>query len=179
MISNICRRSFTTGVTLLGKRTRLDYSKVPTFTEADLEEKFIKGWGPGGQAVNKTTNAVFLKHIPTGIWIKCQDGRSLDRNRKIARTLLTTKLDNEINGEDSVENQEKVLTSFKKELNKEKTRLKYQLRRELKEAEKGAEEEKVGDVEEKVGEDEKEKGKEKDGLAARNDEPNNKENDTK
>jgi len=173
MISNICRRSFTTGVTLLGKRTRLDYSKVPTFTEADLEEKFIKGWGPGGQAVNKTTNAVFLKHIPTGIWIKCQDGRSLDRNRKIARTLLTTKLDNEINGEDSVENQEKVLTSFKKELNKEKTRLKYQLRRELKEAEK------VGDVEEKVGEDEKEKGKEKDGLGARNDEPNNKENDTK
>lgn len=53
------------------------------------------------------------------------------------------------------------------------------MRRELKEAEKGAEEEKVGDVEEKVGEDEKEKGKEKDGLAARNDEPNNKENDTK
>ena len=34
--------------------------------EKDLYEDFVFGSGPGGQAVNKTRNAVFLKHIPTG-----------------------------------------------------------------------------------------------------------------
>ena len=40
---------------------------VPTLEERDLEEKFQTGGGPGGQAINKTANAVFLKHTPTGI----------------------------------------------------------------------------------------------------------------
>jgi peptide chain release factor len=43
---------------------------VPRLDPADLEEKFVRGSGPGGQAVNKTTNAVFLKHIPTGVYAK-------------------------------------------------------------------------------------------------------------
>ena len=34
--------------------------------EEDLVEKFITGWGPGGQAVAKTHNACYLKHVPTG-----------------------------------------------------------------------------------------------------------------
>jgi len=38
--------------------------------ESDLEERFVKGGGPGGQAVNKTNNAVWVRHLPTGIQIK-------------------------------------------------------------------------------------------------------------
>lgn len=38
--------------------------------ESDLEEKFIKGFGPGGQSVNKSSNCVQLKHLPTGIIVK-------------------------------------------------------------------------------------------------------------
>ena len=38
--------------------------------ENDIEESFIKGSGPGGQSVNKTSNCVQLKHLPTGIVVK-------------------------------------------------------------------------------------------------------------
>lgn len=44
----------------------LDLSRVPELAEADLEEQFVRGSGPGGQATNKTSNAVVLKHLPTG-----------------------------------------------------------------------------------------------------------------
>ena len=36
----------------------------------DLEEQFVKGGGPGGQSINKTSNCVVLKHKPTGIVVK-------------------------------------------------------------------------------------------------------------
>lgn len=39
-------------------------------TEAELEEQFVRGDGPGGQATNKTNNCVVLKHIPSGIVVK-------------------------------------------------------------------------------------------------------------
>ena len=38
--------------------------------ESEIEESFIKGSGPGGQSVNKSSNCVQLKHLPTGIIIK-------------------------------------------------------------------------------------------------------------
>lgn len=38
-------------------------------TEEEMEESFIKGWGKGGQKVNKSSNCVHLKHKPTGIII--------------------------------------------------------------------------------------------------------------
>jgi protein subunit release factor B len=44
----------------------LDYSRVPKLKEEELDEQFIKGSGPGGQAVNKTNNCVLLLHKPTG-----------------------------------------------------------------------------------------------------------------
>lgn len=108
---------------------RIDRRKLPKISEDDLEEKFVKGWGPGGQSVNKTTNAVFLKHLPTGIWIKCHESRSLENNRKLARKLLVEKLDNHLNGEESQENLEKRLESQRRENKKEKTRLKYEAKR--------------------------------------------------
>lgn len=39
-------------------------------TEAELEEQFVRGDGPGGQATNKTSNCVVLKHVPSGIVVK-------------------------------------------------------------------------------------------------------------
>jgi protein subunit release factor B len=38
--------------------------------ESELEEKFVKGFGKGGQKVNKTSNCVKLKHLPSGITVK-------------------------------------------------------------------------------------------------------------
>jgi protein subunit release factor B len=44
--------------------------------EEDLLEKFILGSGSGGQKVNKTSSCVYLKHLPSGIEVKCQKDRS-------------------------------------------------------------------------------------------------------
>ena len=101
---------------------------VPRLLEDELEERYTKGSGPGGQNVNKMTNAVFLKHLPTGLWVKCHQQRSLEQNRRIARKLLVTKLDNFVNGEDSIENQEKIQAREKLEKKKERTKAKYAAR---------------------------------------------------
>ncbi|XP_078277540.1 mitochondrial translation release factor in rescue [Rhinoraja longicauda] len=61
--------------------------------EDDLEEQFVRGHGPGGQATNKTNNCVVLKHVPSRIVVKCHQTRSVDQNRKIARSILQEKLD--------------------------------------------------------------------------------------
>ena len=61
--------------------------------DKDLVEKFIKGTGPGGQKINKTASAVFLQHVPSGVEVKCQDGRSLTQNREIARQRLCEALE--------------------------------------------------------------------------------------
>ncbi|KAI4127003.1 MAG: hypothetical protein LQ347_004771 [Umbilicaria vellea] len=64
-----------------------------TFDDKDLEERFLKGSGPGGQKINKTSSAVQLKHLPSGVVVKCQNTRSQRQNRKIARRLLADKLE--------------------------------------------------------------------------------------
>lgn len=56
--------------------------------EQDLEESFVRGSGHGGQKVNKTNNCVYLKHIPTGIAVKCHIDRSREINRFLARREL-------------------------------------------------------------------------------------------
>lgn len=63
--------------------------------ETDLEEKFILGSGHGGQKVNKTASCVFLKHLPSGLTIKCQTSRFRDDNRYQARKQLCDKLEQE------------------------------------------------------------------------------------
>ncbi|EDV22657.1 uncharacterized protein TRIADDRAFT_28629 [Trichoplax adhaerens] len=65
-------------------------SQIPT---KDIEESFVKGSGPGGQKVNKSSNCVILKHKPTGIVIKCHQSRSQYHNRIIARQLLKDKIE--------------------------------------------------------------------------------------
>lgn len=62
-------------------------------SEADLEEKFVLGSGPGGQKVNKSHTTVYLKHRNTGFEVKCQETRSQSMNRFLARRLLVEKLE--------------------------------------------------------------------------------------
>ncbi|XP_058230926.1 mitochondrial translation release factor in rescue [Hemibagrus wyckioides] len=66
---------------------------LPVLNEEDLEEQFVRGSGPGGQATNKTSNCVVLKHLPTGVVVKCHETRSVELNRKRAREILQEKLD--------------------------------------------------------------------------------------
>ena len=60
--------------------------------EEDLIEKFILGSGSGGQKINKTSSCVYLKHLPTGIEVKCQRDRSREMNRYLARRELYEKI---------------------------------------------------------------------------------------
>jgi len=66
--------------------------------EADLEEHFVLGSGPGGQKVNKTASTVSLKHLPTGTVVKCGKMRSREANRWLARRQLADKLLEKIDG---------------------------------------------------------------------------------
>lgn len=65
--------------------------------EEDLIEKFILGSGSGGQKINKTSSCVYLKHVPTGIEVKCQRDRSRELNRYYARQELCDQFEEQIN----------------------------------------------------------------------------------
>ena len=65
--------------------------------EEDLIEKFILGSGSGGQKINKTSSCVYLKHLPTGLEVKCQKDRSRELNRYYARLELCDQIDEKIN----------------------------------------------------------------------------------
>ncbi|MFA5089836.1 MAG: peptide chain release factor-like protein [Candidatus Omnitrophota bacterium] len=61
--------------------------------EEDIVEKFIRSSGPGGQNANKTSTCVYLKHLPTGIEVKCQSQRFQGENRYLARRILVKKIE--------------------------------------------------------------------------------------
>ncbi len=69
--------------------------------EGDLVEKFILGSGSGGQKINKTSSCVYLKHVPSGIEIKCQRERSRELNRYYARRELCDRIEEKIENKKS------------------------------------------------------------------------------
>ncbi len=71
--------------------------------EKDIKESFVRSGKKGGQHVNKTSTCVYLKHIPTGIEVKCQEERSQSLNRYKARVILVKKIDQLVKGKESEE----------------------------------------------------------------------------
>lgn len=69
--------------------------------EADIDERFVRAQGRGGQKVNKTSSCVHIRHEPSGIEVKCQETRSREANRFFARRVLADKFEDRVLGRDS------------------------------------------------------------------------------
>jgi protein subunit release factor B len=69
--------------------------------EKDIEEKFVRSSGSGGQKVNKSSTCVYLKHITSGLSVKIQKSRSQGLNRYYARKRLCQLLENKLLGNQS------------------------------------------------------------------------------
>lgn len=69
----------------------------------DLEIDTMRASGAGGQHVNKTDSAVRVTHIPTGISVKCQDGRSQHENRATALMHIRAKVYSEMKQKEEAE----------------------------------------------------------------------------
>jgi peptide chain release factor len=93
------------GVSLEKEQGLKERMKKLGIHDEDLVEKFIRSQGHGGQNVNKTSTCVYLKHLPTGLEVKCQQERSQALNRFLARRLLTDKIENSILGKQSAQRQ--------------------------------------------------------------------------
>jgi|TARA_B100001758_G_scaffold143952_1_gene124002 peptide chain release factor 1 len=75
----------------------------------DLRVDTFRASGAGGQHVNKTDSAVRLTHIPSGIVVECQDGRSQHKNKEKALSLLAAKLKQR-----EIDNQQETIASERK-----------------------------------------------------------------
>ncbi len=91
----------------------------------DLSEKFILGSGKGGQKINKTNSCVYLKHNPSGIEIKCQQSRSRELNRYMARKMLCERLEELIFKEKS--EKKKAIEKIKRQKRKRSKRAKEKM----------------------------------------------------
>ncbi len=93
--------------------------------EADIDERFIRGSGKGGQKINKTSSCVDLMHRPTGIEVKCQRERSQALNRFLARRELCERIEERIRGEKSARQQarEKIRRQKRRRSRRQKERM--------------------------------------------------------
>ena len=93
--------------------------------EEDIEEKFIRSSGSGGQKVNKTSTCVYLRHIPTGIEVKCMKERSQPLNRFLARRELVEKI-SKVSGQITSDDIKMERMRRQKAKRKKRATLKYQ-----------------------------------------------------
>ena len=68
----------------------------------DIVERFVRGSGSGGQKINKNSSCVVLKHIPSGIEVRCQRHREQSSNRLSAYKLLILKVEEKFLGAESL-----------------------------------------------------------------------------
>ncbi|MFO7990444.1 MAG: peptide chain release factor family protein [Thermodesulfobacteriota bacterium] len=90
----------------------------------DLEEKFIKASGRGGQKVNKSASAVFIRHTDTGLSVKVGKHRSLHLNRFLALRALAEKIEALRAGRNPAQTQKAEKIRRQKQRRKRKTRRK-------------------------------------------------------
>jgi protein subunit release factor B len=74
--------------------------------EQDLDERFVRAGGPGGQNVNKVSTCVILIHRASGLSVRCQEERSQGLNRFLARKRLADKMEEVVLGAASRRRQE-------------------------------------------------------------------------
>jgi len=94
--------------------------------EKDIDEKFVRSSGRGGQKVNKTSTCVYLRHIPTGIEVKCMKERSQSLNRFLARRELAEKI-SKMSGQITSDDMQMEKIRRQKLKRKKRARLKYRV----------------------------------------------------
>ena len=92
--------------------------------ENNIEEKFIRSSGRGGQKVNKTSSCVYLRHIPTGIEVKCMKERSQSLNRFLARRELVLRIER-LSGQSTAEDHQIKKIRKQKSIRKKRAARKY------------------------------------------------------
>ncbi|VIO87817.1 Uncharacterized protein BM_BM5939 [Brugia malayi] len=95
----------TNSVQFSSAKQRLKNYIFPVIRSEDCVQKVISGWGPGGQKVNMTKNAVTIKHVPTGVVVRVHQSRLLQENIEIALERLKHAVDRHLNGENSYDAQ--------------------------------------------------------------------------
>jgi len=103
-------------------KTKMDALNI---REENIEESFVRSGGKGGQKVNKASTCVYLKHLPTGIEVKCQEERSQSLNRYRARMILVKKMDDLIKGRESEE--QKKIEKIRRQKRKRSSRAKEKM----------------------------------------------------
>lgn len=101
------------------------FLKKLTIQDSDLEEKFIIGSGRGGQNLQKTSSCVQLKHIPSGIQVRCSTSRQREENRWLARRLLCEKIAHNNDPENSPEAKLRDKIRKQKQKSQKRSRLKH------------------------------------------------------
>lgn len=71
----------------------------------DIDERFVRGAGPGGQKINKTSSTVWLRHGPSGTEVRCQAERSQAANRERAWEELCDKLEAQVRAKNAAAQQ--------------------------------------------------------------------------